>query len=133
MPDPGPEHADAARALERFLLADPGQWPRLAPRVVAAVGHERLRGIVAATREHAGEFTGVTDGPDGLVIGGTAGRALAFARADADGNLAHLRISPAPTGPPGCASRRVCAAPWAGPCGACCCRCGSRRAGAPRP
>ncbi|MER5730201.1 M23 family metallopeptidase [Streptomyces sp. NPDC002138] len=96
---PDPEHADAARALERFLLADPGQWPRLAPRVVAAVGDERLRGIVAATRDHVGEFTGVTDGPDGLVVRGTAGRALAFARADADGNLIHLLISPGPYRP----------------------------------
>ncbi|MGW2816719.1 peptidoglycan DD-metalloendopeptidase family protein [Streptomyces sp. NPDC001415] len=94
-----PEYAEAARALDRFLRADPARWPGLAPRVVDAVGDRRLHEIVAATREHVGDFTGVSDGPDGLVIEGTAGRALAFAQADADGNLTHLRIAPGPYRP----------------------------------
>ncbi|MEU7063850.1 M23 family metallopeptidase [Streptomyces sp. NPDC046161] len=94
-----PAQTDGARALERFLLADPEQWPVLAPRVVAAVGHQRLHEIIAATQRHVGDITGVTDGRDGLVIGGTTGRALAYARADADGHLVHLRIAPGPYRP----------------------------------
>ncbi|MFJ5270525.1 hypothetical protein [Streptomyces sp. NPDC088358] len=54
-------------------------WQRLAPRVVAAVGRERLDEIVDTTLGRVGEVTGVRESREGLVIEGTRGRALAFA------------------------------------------------------
>ncbi|MEU3371391.1 M23 family metallopeptidase [Streptomyces sp. NPDC006660] len=88
------DHSGPARVLERFLLAAPEQWPVLAPRLVAGVGEERLRGVLTATRERVGGFTSVTEGPEGLVIAGPRGRVLAFARADAEGELVGLLIAP---------------------------------------
>ncbi|MFE9406506.1 M23 family metallopeptidase [Streptomyces sp. NPDC006530] len=89
-----PDRAGAARALERFLLADPQRWPELAPDVVAAVGQERLHRILAATSERVGGFTGVAESPEGLLIEGPAGRVLAFARVDSAGNLVGLLVAP---------------------------------------
>ncbi|MCX4436095.1 MULTISPECIES: M23 family metallopeptidase [Streptomyces] len=97
---PRHDSAEAARALERFLLADPGQWSELAPRVVDAVGDRRLHEVVGATLAHVGDVRSVTDGPDGLVVQGTAGRTLAFAAADAGGRLTNLRLAPGPYRPP---------------------------------
>ncbi|MFG3207751.1 M23 family metallopeptidase [Streptomyces sp. NPDC048192] len=84
----------AADALYRFLTAGRADRERLAPRVVAAVGREQLDEIVDTTLARVGEVTGVHDSPEGLVIGGTRGSALAFA-ATADGRtLDHLLIAP---------------------------------------
>ncbi|MGW4565928.1 M23 family metallopeptidase [Streptomyces sp. NPDC004561] len=94
-----PEGAEAA-ALYRFLTAGPADRERLAPRVVAAVGRERLDGIVDATLGRVGEVTGVRDSPDGLVIEGTRGRALAFASTRDGRELRRLLISPAAHRPP---------------------------------
>ncbi|MET9359803.1 M23 family metallopeptidase [Streptomyces sp. NPDC006632] len=93
-PTQQPDRSAAALALERFLLAGPGRWPELAPRVVAAVGRDRLHEILTATGERVGGFAGVTEGPEGLVIEGPAGRVLAFARADAEGRITGLLVAP---------------------------------------
>jgi len=86
--------SEPADALYRFLTAARADRERLAPRVVAAVGRERLDEIVDAVLTRVGEVTGVHDGPEGLVIDGARGRALAFA-ASADGRtLDHLLIAP---------------------------------------
>ncbi|MEU6221730.1 M23 family metallopeptidase [Streptomyces sp. NPDC047022] len=82
-PEPGPESA-AAGALYRFLTAGPADRERLAPRVVEAVGRERLGEIVDATLGRVGEVADVREGPDGLVIAGARGQVLAFA-ATSDG------------------------------------------------
>lgn len=101
------DQAETAQALEHFLHADPEQWPRLAPRIVAAVGDAQLRGVVEATRrrgdeatrERPGDFTGVRESPDGLVIERASGRVLALARSDAGGILVNLRIASGPYRP----------------------------------
>lgn len=95
-----PDHTEAARALERFLRADPEQWDRAAPLVLAAVGEERLRAIVTATKHQVGKVDKVVDTPDGLVVNGQDGQVLAFAQADEAGTLVHLRIAPGPYRPP---------------------------------
>ncbi|MEU9476705.1 M23 family metallopeptidase [Streptomyces sp. NPDC048191] len=92
----GAADASPADALHRFLTSDPGEWERLAPRVVRGVGRERLETIVAATRELTGDFAGVDDGPDGLVVRGATGRVLAWATTDDDGALIGLLIDGAP-------------------------------------
>lgn len=130
---PRHDSAEAARALERFLLADPGQWSELAPRVVDAVGDRRLHEVVGATLAHVGDVRSVTDGPDGLVVQGTAGRTLAFAAADSrGGRLTNLRLAPGPYRPPRLRVPAGARAAGAGPCGACCWPCASRPAGPPR-
>ncbi|MEU8949041.1 M23 family metallopeptidase [Streptomyces sp. NPDC048489] len=92
--DPGRTERPAADLLHRFLTAGRVHRESLAPRVVAAVGHERLDRILDATHERVGEITGVRDSPDGLVIEGGKGRALAFA-ATSDGRvLDGLLIAP---------------------------------------
>ncbi|MCZ1001240.1 hypothetical protein O1M63_29315 [Streptomyces mirabilis] len=63
----------APDALYRFLTAEPADRERLAPRVVAAVGRERLDEIVDTTLGRVGEVTGVRDSRDGLVIEGARG------------------------------------------------------------
>ncbi|UXX91209.1 hypothetical protein N7U49_00440 [Streptomyces sp. AD2-2] len=83
-----------ADLLFRFLTAEPAQREVLAPRVVAAVGNERLDQILDGTRERVGEITGVRDHPDGLVIEGTRGRALAFATTRDGQVLDGLLIAP---------------------------------------
>lgn len=85
----------AASALYRFLTAEPRDRERLAPRVVAAVGRERLDEIVAGTLTRVGDVTGVRDSPEGLVIEGTKGRALAFAVSRDGRELGGLLIAPA--------------------------------------
>ncbi|MGY5009504.1 M23 family metallopeptidase [Streptomyces sp. 900105755] len=108
MPGGQPAEADA---LARFLTADPEQWPRLAPRVTAAVGIPALERIVHATNARIGEFGTVTDGPDGLIVSGSAGRVRAWAQAAPDGRLTALRIEGARYTPP---RRRLPAhLPWA--------------------
>ncbi|MER6225053.1 hypothetical protein ABT189_31640, partial [Streptomyces sp900105755] len=96
---PGGQPAEAD-ALARFLTADPEQWPRLAPRVTAAVGIPALERIVHATNARIGAFGTVTDGPDGLIVSGSAGRVRAWAQADQDGRLTALRIEGARYAPP---------------------------------
>lgn len=86
----------AADLLFRFLTAERAQREVLAPRVVAAVGGERLDQILDGTRERVGEITGVRDHPDGLVIEGTKGRALAFATTRDGQVLDGLLIAPGP-------------------------------------
>lgn len=95
MPDTTDEAANAAPdALCRFLTAEPADRERLAPRVVAAVGRERLNEIVDTTLERVGEVTGVRDSRDGLVIEGTRGQALAFAATRDGHELEGLLIAP---------------------------------------
>ncbi|MFG2961116.1 M23 family metallopeptidase [Streptomyces sp. NPDC048291] len=99
-PMPGGQPPEAL-ALTRFLTAAPEQWPRLAPRVTAAVGVVTLERIVHATAARIGEFGTVTDGPDGLIVSGSAGRVRAWAQTAPDGELTALRIEGArytPTG-----------------------------------
>lgn len=91
-----PEVLSPADALYRFLSADPGQWQQLAPRVVRAVGQEQLLRIVDSTREQIGEFADVSDSPDGLVVRGSSGQVLAWARTAGDGTIAGLLIDGAP-------------------------------------
>lgn len=86
----------AADLLFRFLTAERAQREMLAPRVVAAVGGERLDQILDGTRERVGAITGVRDHPDGLVIEGTRGRALAFATTHDGQVLDGLLIAPGP-------------------------------------
>ncbi|MDF3298396.1 M23 family metallopeptidase [Streptomyces tropicalis] len=98
-PDTGREHA-AADALHRFVTAEPGDQERLAPRVVAAVGRERLGRIMDATVGRVGEVAGVRDTPDGLVIHGTRGQVLAFAATRDGRELEGLLIAPGDYRPP---------------------------------
>ncbi|MEU6173929.1 peptidoglycan DD-metalloendopeptidase family protein [Streptantibioticus parmotrematis] len=95
----GATAASPADALHRFLTADPGEWERLAPRVVRKVGRERLEAIVTATRERTGAITAVEDGPDGLVIRGENGQLLAWAVTGDDGVLTGLLIDGDPYSP----------------------------------
>lgn len=84
----------AADLLFTFLTTERAHRESLAPRVVAAVGRERLDQIMDGTRERVGEITGVRDNPDGLVIEGTKGRTLAFATTSDGHALDGLLISP---------------------------------------
>ncbi|MET8288001.1 hypothetical protein ABZV80_22495, partial [Streptomyces sp. NPDC005132] len=92
--DPGRSGRPAADILYRFLTVERAHRESLAPRVVAAVGRERLDEIMDGTRERVGEITGVRDGPDGLVIEGAKGRALAFATTGDGQVLDGLLIAP---------------------------------------
>ncbi len=95
MRDTTDEAANAAPdALYRFLTAEPADGNALAPRVVAAVGRERLDEIVDTTLGRVGEVTGVRDSRDGLVIEGTRERALAFAATRDGHELDGLLIAP---------------------------------------
>ncbi|MFE2068182.1 M23 family metallopeptidase [Streptomyces sp. NPDC059467] len=98
-PDASSEHA-AADALCRFLKAAPADRERLAPSVVAAVGRERFHQIVGSTLERVGDVTEVRDSPDGLVIEGTRGRALAFATTRDGHELDGLLLAPGEHRPP---------------------------------
>lgn len=89
-----------ARALSRFLAADPDEWPRLAPRVTEEVGADTLGRIVRATIARIGELATVTDSPDGLIVSGTKGRVRAWAQVAPDGELTALRIEGARYTPP---------------------------------
>ncbi|WP_159025202.1 M23 family metallopeptidase [Streptomyces sp. MUSC 125] len=88
------EATAAAEILHRFLTTEHREM--LAPRVVTAVGHERLDQIVDSTRKRVGEITGVHEGHDGLVIEGTAGRVLAYATTRDGRVLDGLWIAPDP-------------------------------------
>ena len=90
----------AADALRRFLTAEPADRERLAPRVVTAVGRARLDEIVDTTLARIGEVTGVRDSPDGLVVEGTRGHALAFAASRDGRELDELLIRPGAYRPP---------------------------------
>ncbi|MFD0442984.1 hypothetical protein [Streptomyces rhizosphaericus] len=92
--DPGRTVRPVAGILHRFLNAEREHRESLAPRVVAAVGRERLDQIMDGTLARVGEITGVRDGPDGLVIEGTKGRALAFATTSDGQVLDGLLIAP---------------------------------------
>ncbi len=89
-----------SEVLLRFLRADAEDWPALAGPVVAGVGLERLRGIVAATRERVGDFRTVSDSRDGLVIDGPAGKVLAWARTDSGGMITGLLLDGSSYRPP---------------------------------
>ncbi len=106
----GATNTTAAEALHRFLTSDPGEWDRLAPRVVGRVGRERLTAIVAATRERTGDIDGVDDGPAGLVVRGAAGQVLAWAKTGEGGVLTGLLINGARYRPPA-----LCVPPGARP------------------
>jgi len=82
-----------AEILAAFLVADPSDWPVLAPKVVEAVGGQRLRAIVDGTRQRIGISVRVSDSPQGLVVAGSTGRVLAWVRTDA-GRLDALLIAP---------------------------------------
>ncbi|MFK0106248.1 M23 family metallopeptidase [Streptomyces sp. NPDC091217] len=101
-----------ADALARFLTADPDQWPRLAPRVTEAVGVATLERIVHATAARIGEFTTVTDSPDGLIVSGSTGRVRAWAQVAPDGELTALRIEGARYTPPRRRPRLPAALTW---------------------
>ncbi|MGW0880988.1 M23 family metallopeptidase [Streptomyces sp. NPDC002671] len=95
--DPKPEpqlppQLPEARALSRFLTADPADWPSLAPRVTKEVGTETLERIVRATTARTGRLVTVTDSPDGLLVSGSRGQVRAWAQATPDGELTALRI-----------------------------------------
>ncbi|MGW0794830.1 M23 family metallopeptidase [Streptomyces sp. NPDC002692] len=92
--DPGRTERTAADLLHRFLTAGRVHRESLAPRVVAAVGHERLDRIMDATHERVGGITGVRDSPDGLLIEGGKGRVLAFAGTSDGRVLDGLLIAP---------------------------------------
>ncbi|MFF4398229.1 M23 family metallopeptidase [Streptomyces sp. NPDC001480] len=81
-----------ARALSRFLTADPDDWPRLAPRVAEAVGADTLERIVRATNARVGELGTVTDSPDGLIVSGSKGRVRAWAQVAPGGEITGLLI-----------------------------------------
>jgi hypothetical protein len=98
-PDLGPESA-AAGALYRFLTAEPADREHLAPRVVTAVGRARLDEIMDTTLARIGDVTGVRDSPDGLVVEGTIGQALAFATSRDGLKLDELLIRPGAYRPP---------------------------------
>ncbi|MDH6109252.1 hypothetical protein P3T36_000024 [Kitasatospora sp. MAP12-15] len=95
---PAPDRQAQAAALKTFLIADPAQWPELAPQVLAAVGADRLRSIAEATRARVGGVREVVDTRAGLAVTGPAGRVLAWVQLDADGRLTALRIAPATAG-----------------------------------
>jgi hypothetical protein len=88
-----------AQALMRFLTADPAEWSRLAPRVVA-VGADTLKRIVHATSARIGELATVTDSPDGLIVSGSEGQVRAWAQAGPDGELTALLIEGSRYTPP---------------------------------
>jgi hypothetical protein len=90
---PDPDHAAEAKILAAFLAAEPSDWPVLAPKVVDAVGLQRLGAIVDGTRQRVGTSIRVSDSPQGLVIAGATGRVLAWVRTDA-GQLNALLIAP---------------------------------------
>lgn len=84
-----------AAALEALLV--PGGQGRavLHPRLVAAVGAERLGEVPAATRARVGPVVAVTESPEhGLVVEGERGRVPAWGVVAADGRLTGLMISP---------------------------------------
>ncbi|MEU6550491.1 M23 family metallopeptidase [Streptomyces sp. NPDC046915] len=81
-----------ARALARFLTADPDDRPRLAPRVAEAVGADTLERIVRATIARVGDLVTVADGPDGLIVTGSKGRVRAWAQVAPDGELTGLLL-----------------------------------------
>jgi len=87
-----PAQLPEAQALMRFLTAEPAEWPRVAPRVVEAVGADTLERIVTATTARIGEPVTVTDSPDGLIVSGSEGQVRAWAQAGPDGELTALLI-----------------------------------------
>jgi len=95
-----PDLLSPADALHRFLTADPGEWEQLAPGVVRSVGQEKLARIVDDTRELVGEVVEVSDSPDGLVVRGSAGRTLGWARTAADGTVTGLLLDGERYSPP---------------------------------
>ncbi|OIK28061.1 M23 family metallopeptidase [Streptomyces malaysiense] len=90
----------AAEVLYRFLTVGAEERERMAPRVVAAVGRERLDGILEVTFGRVGRITGVRDSPDGLVIQGSEGNVLAFAVTRDGQELDALLIAPGVHRPP---------------------------------
>ncbi|MFD8725838.1 M23 family metallopeptidase [Streptomyces sp. NPDC059629] len=68
--------------------------------MVAAVGRGRFHQIVGSTLERVGDVTEVRDSPDGLVIEGTRGRALAFATTRDGHELDGLLLAPGEHRPP---------------------------------
>ncbi|WP_406124738.1 M23 family metallopeptidase [Streptomyces sp. NBC_00989] len=94
-----PQPAEA-RALWRFLTADPDDWPRLAPKVTEEVGADTLQRIVRATLTRIGEPGTVTDSPDGLIVSGSRGKVRAWAQVAPGGELGALRIEGARYTPP---------------------------------
>ena len=94
-----PQPAEA-RALRRFLTANPDDWPHLAPRVTEEVGADTLQRIVRATIARIGELETVTDSPDGLILSGSQGKVRAWAQVAPDGELSALRIEGARYTPP---------------------------------
>ncbi|SEE07274.1 Peptidase family M23 [Streptomyces sp. 3213] len=107
-----PQPAEA-RALWRFLTADPDDWPRLAPKVTEEVGADTLQRIVRATLTRIGEPGTVTDSPDGLIVSGSRGKVRAWAQVAPGGELGALRIEGARYTPPRRRLRLPAAVTWA--------------------
>ncbi|MEU8469213.1 hypothetical protein AB0F30_15070 [Streptomyces sp. NPDC029006] len=63
--DSGRTGHSAADILYRFLTAERAHRESLAPRVVAAVGGERLDRMLESTRERVGDITGYGTTPTG--------------------------------------------------------------------
>jgi hypothetical protein len=87
------DRAPLLAALETFLRAEAGAWPRLAPELVSRAGADRLRDVVDATRDRLGGIDLVRDTAEGLAIGGPRGEVLVWARADTRGRLTGLWIA----------------------------------------
>ena len=113
-----PDRRGETAALYAFLSADPDTWPDLAPLAVQSNGHDRLRRIVAATRERLGGVEEVRDSPAGLVVSGPSGQVLAWARTDSAGTLADLMIARGGQGygPTGQWRRRLAMSVWVALC-----------------
>ena len=94
-----PQPAEA-RALWRFITADPDDWPRLAPKVTEEVGADTLQRVVRATLTRIGEPGTVTDSPDGLIVSGSRGKVRAWAQVAPGGELGALRLEGARYTPP---------------------------------
>ena len=95
-----PDTLSPAEAVCRFLSVDPGEWEQLAPRFVRSVGQEELARVVADVRQLIGEVVEVSDGPDGLVVRGSTGQILAWARTAGDGAITALLLDGEPYRPP---------------------------------
>lgn len=84
------------RALGRLLTAPAEERRRLAPRVVRALGEERFDRVVEATRDRIGGFDRAEDSPEGLLLHGSRGTALAWGVTAADGTLTGFGLWPQP-------------------------------------
>ncbi|HEY3477322.1 MAG TPA: hypothetical protein VGL02_00355, partial [Streptomyces sp.] len=82
-------------ALESLLVEGGAGRGTLAPRLVTAVGEQRLDEVLAATHERIGPVRRVVESAEhGWVVEGERGRVPAWGVVGADGRLTGLMISP---------------------------------------